>query len=203
MKKIFLFDINHVILDGHDYRHIYDALDCKCSYEEFKNIMRDTKMFYDYEYGIISTETFLDTMRELTGSSIGKEAYLKAHNEAKGKVFESTLRVIRDIKKRGYAIGILSNLKKIDVQYFQSIVDTDIFDYEFYSCYLHAMKPSDRIFRFVCEITDSEENEVYLFDDLEENCAKAREYGIKAIRTTGEDIIENYERYVLKGEKIC
>lgn len=202
MKKIFLFDINHVFIDGHDYRKIYDAMKCSCTYERFLDIARFSKLFYDCEYGTISTDEFLSTLNELVGSTISKEDYIRAHNEAKGKIFDGTLRVVEDIKKRGHAVGILSNLKKIDVQYFQKLVDTDGFDYEFYSCYIHAMKPSDRMYRYVSEITDTKENEVYLFDDLEENCEKAREYGIKAICTTGENIEENYRKYVLGGEEL-
>jgi len=196
MKKIFLFDINGVILESIDAKMIYDGLQCKCTYEEFLRIDTKSKLYYDHESGLISTNEYIELLKELTGANITKDDYIKLHYKAKGKYSEQAIKLIKHLKKKGYKVGIISNLKKMDAQYFFKTFDTDCFDYEFYSCFVHSMKPEDKIFEEVARVTKPLENEVYFFDDVEENCIAAKKYGLKAICTRSNNIIENYKKNI-------
>jgi putative hydrolase of the HAD superfamily len=200
VEKIFLFDIGKVIVKGHDHKALYEAMHCDCTYEEFKNIFTNSKLYRDTETGLISTDQYIDELKNLTGSKIRKDDYIDLHNKNKQEYYDTTLSLIKHLKSKGYKIGILSNLKKMDVEYFMKTYETDIFDYEFYSCFVHAMKPSDDIYEMVSRVVKPNENEVYFFDDLEENCEGAKRYGIHAIQTTGETILEDYKKYVRESE---
>ena len=64
------------------------------------------------------------------------------------------------------------------------------------------MKPESDIYEHVRKVTHADENEVYFFDDLEENVKEARKHNIKAIQTTGATILEAFNENVkLEGEK--
>lgn len=200
MEKIFLFDINGVILESVDIKLMYDEMKCTCTYEEFKSISTASKLYYDHESGFIGTDRYIELLKEYTGSKITKEDYIKLHYRAKSKYSEQAKKLMKHLKSKGYKLGIISNLKKMDAEYFFKTFDTDQFDYEFYSCFIHSMKPDDKIFEEVARVTKPLENEVYFFDDVLENCKKAREYGIKAINTTSNNIIENYKKYTKDDE---
>ena len=199
MEKIFLFDIGNVIFKIRDIDELYKKLECKCSYEEFYKFFMDSDTYRASESGKMSIYDYIDTLKKVTGSSVSYEKYIEYHNEVNGVVYEDTIELIKYLKQKGYKVGVLSNLKSIDVDFFKTIFDTNTLDYEFYSCYIHSMKPNDEIYEHVSNVTNPEENEVYFFDDLKENCDAAKKFGIRAINTAGVTIKEDYKKMVESG----
>lgn len=200
MNKIFLFDIGNVIFKTNDYKELYTRLNCTCSLEEFIEHFRYSEYYENCEKGLISTYDYIDALKKDIGSEVSYDEYIQIHYATKGEIYKDTINLMNSLKDKGYKVGILSNLKKTDVDHFKTIYDTRKLDYEFYSCYLNDMKPSINLFNHVAKITKTDKNEVYFFDDLEENCEGARKCGIRAIQTFGYNILENFNKYVnMKG----
>lgn len=190
MQKIVLFDIDGVILSSCNYEKFLKSIKSQCSLEDFRKIYSSGPVFEQCEKGRISIDEFWMNVKTRLGADMGTDEFIKLHASCRGQVFEETIEVMKDLKKKGYKIGILSNLKSIDVDNIRKIVDIKMLDYEFYSCYVHALKPNREIFEHVARVVEPLVNEVYFFDNVMENCCEAEKWGIKAICATGFDILE-------------
>ncbi|MDR2537023.1 MAG: HAD family phosphatase [Treponema sp.] len=93
-----------------------------------------------------------------------------------------TVRLMEDVKKAGYRLGILSNmaqrfLSQIRAEYPSvfSMPDLSVF-----SCELRLIKPEKAIYEALLERLKCEAPDVVFFDDVPINVEKARDLGIKA-----------------------
>jgi epoxide hydrolase-like predicted phosphatase len=92
--------------------------------------------------------------------------------------------LIRQLQKR-YKIGLLSNINIGSYYHVRRIADLGSFDYLILSCYAHARKPDPAIFRYAVAKTGLRRDQILFIDDMEQNVAAARKFGIGSIRFTG------------------
>lgn len=195
MSKIFLFDVDGVIVGDYDYESLYKSLQCTVSFEDFKKIYSKCDEYYKCEKGLITFYEFAANVKEKIGSNIDAKEFSVFHKNCKGEFYPNTISLIKTLKKEGYKVGLLSNLKEIDIEFLKENLDIE-FDYEFYSCRMHMMKPDDEIFAFVATETSAMTNDVYFFDNLLVNCEASSKYGLKSICTTGDNIEKSFKKYV-------
>ena len=92
-----------------------------------------------------------------------------------------TVKLMEDVKKAGYILGILSNMPhdflawaRINIPVF-SLPQIGLF-----SCELNLVKPEEEIFRKLITTAGAEPEELVFFDDNPENVRSAVSLGIKA-----------------------
>jgi putative hydrolase of the HAD superfamily len=142
-----------------DNRQIYDRGLVNGS-EYFKNILADVGIFPDDS-----------VIEEMIQRDVKSWSGINAETE----------RLMRDIKKAGLKVGILSNM----VQPFLDIVrkDMPVFrlpDGSVYSCEVDTVKPERKIYELLLSALDCEADELVFFDDTEINVSAAEKLGIHA-----------------------
>jgi epoxide hydrolase-like predicted phosphatase len=133
--------------------------------------LKDARWFFDqtvfYEP---RTFTFDDFWPEVTGQS--------------GVMYPGTYDVIGRLRSTGrYKIATLNNeSRELNDYRVQAFDLRNYFDFFICSGYVHEMKPHAGIYHSALEISGTAAERSVFIDDKEENCAAARELGMRAIR---------------------
>jgi putative hydrolase of the HAD superfamily len=89
--------------------------------------------------------------------------------------------LVRDLKKAGVKLGVLSNM--VD-DFLQRVKDTlpvfKMFDESVFSCDVKMIKPDEKIYRLLLSRLGCEPDELVFFDDVEINVKAASSMGIHA-----------------------
>lgn len=188
MKDIYVFDMGNVITRPANLKGMYENVNPKCSYKEFKDLFYHSGLSTKVYKGEIDDNTFFSEIKRKIETDKTVEELQKLYIESKGGIYESTLNFINKLKSENKKIYLLSNLKEIDYEYLKSVIDIDLFDKKFLSFNLNSCKPNKDIYQQV--IKDIGTNNFYFFDDTEENVISAKSLGISAYHTTGDNIEE-------------
>ena len=141
--------------------------------------------FKELEEGNISVAEFYDQLRKLTNQAPDEEIA----NAFKAFLVDfpiSKLKMLRDLKQRGYKMLLLSNTNEI---LFPFICETffrqegysidSYFDQLFLSYEIGAIKPDPRVFQHVIEQGGINPEETLFIDDSEENLNSAAQVGFE------------------------
>ncbi len=118
------------------------------------------------------------------GLNITSDYFIKKFVELYiGKKIDGMFEFVKELKKEGYKIGLLSNTNKLHINYlkhkFSNFKD---FDAVFYSYEIHINKPSLDAYRYVLEKLKVEPNKILFIDDTYENIKSAESLGIECIQ---------------------
>ena len=86
-----------------------------------------------------------------------------------------------DILHKDYTTAFLSNIDKSRYQYTAKILDMELFDYRFASCYMGERKPGVHIYRHAVEQMHIMPDEAVFIDDRLENVVGARKAGLNVV----------------------
>lgn len=117
-----------------------------------------------------------------------EELIRDAYAHAEGTIWEMpyTMEWIKELKKKGYRLYVLSNYAKDlfertrDKMPFLPYMDGVVFSHE-----CHLMKPEREIYKYLCDAYSLLPAESVFIDDNAENIEAARSFGIHGIRFTG------------------
>lgn len=132
---------------------------------------------FQYDKGIISYDEFLESACRITGV---KKA--QAHSIIVSSLHPNNalLSYIQDLKKRGYALGVISNVgMSLDTILPPEFIEC--FDVMTLSYQVHAIKPHPEIFKRHLKRTGFLPDETVFIDDRAVNCEGARMVGMGAI----------------------
>jgi len=161
-------------------------------------------------FGVLTTETWLafidslpertdvDAVRQVrrayTSGQISKQACVRQIKELTGRVFTEAedqeevarntivLAYIRELRGRGYKIGLLSNIASNWIRdSFLSPQEQALFDDMTLSFEVGIVKPDPRIFELACKRLGVDMNQTVLVDDIERYCMAAKEVGMAAV----------------------
>ena len=147
-------------------------------YAKYRRQLDGNFISFDDMYDLI----FADNDIEL--GEADKEELIEADISSFHPCNGETLALMRNLKERGYKIGILTNMPTAFVPSFKKY-------YEDFIALADAMvisgeekmyKPQRRIYRLMTKRLNVEPEEICFFDDVEANCESARSCGWKAIR---------------------
>lgn len=154
-----------------------------------------SKVAYELETGKIAG--FVDFYRDISKEldiHLEMAEFEKAFLGIIGEPFAGTEEMLEELAI-SYRLMILSNTNEPHWQYCLSRLPLDKYvERSFLSHEIGAMKPADTIYEHVVsEIEDDPEN-IYFFDDKEENVIAAREHGIKAYKSWGGEVLRHQLR---------
>jgi putative hydrolase of the HAD superfamily len=104
------------------------------------------------------------------------------------RINPGTTALMGDVKKRGFTLGILSNMPHDFLAWARKNIpvfaeaDTAVF-----SCEVNAIKPEPLIYEILRGRLGCEFREIVFFDDMPDNVARARELGIQAFLWNGSE----------------
>lgn len=183
MINTIIFDIGNVLVDFR-WRQMYESFGLKeDDIEKLADATVRHQAWMDLDQGIITTEE-------------AEEAYVKAAPEYREFIeriyqemdnmlvqFDYSTPWIKEMKKRGYRIYILSNWSKPAYEACQDtalsflpLVDGVVFSYQEF-----VIKPDQKIYDIICNRYHINPAEAVFLDDSEANIKGAREYGLHAI----------------------
>lgn len=183
MINTIIFDIGNVLVDFR-WRQMYESFGLKeDDIEKLADATVRHQAWMDLDQGIITAEE-------------AEEAYVKAAPEYREFIeriyqemdnmlvqFDYSIPWIKEMKKRGYRIYILSNWSKPAYEACQDtalsflpLVDGVVFSYQEF-----VIKPDQKIYEIICNRYHINPAEAVFLDDSEANIKGAREYGLHAI----------------------
>ena len=151
------------------------------------------QLMHDYEYGNISTETFLTTLQEYCypGTTIDqiREAWLSMLDTLP----QERLDYIASLRRKGYRTVLLSNSNELHWNpIWEQYRLGEYFDAVFASHHLHMAKPNREIFDHVVREAQVDCAHTVYVDDLEKNRKAGELYaGWKTVGSIQELRIEN------------
>jgi putative hydrolase of the HAD superfamily len=92
-----------------------------------------------------------------------------------------TVRLMEDVKKAGYTLGILSNMSHEFLAWArENVSGFRLADVSVFSCEEGLIKPESAIYETLLARLGCPATEAIFFDDIPVNVEKARDFGIKA-----------------------
>jgi hypothetical protein len=143
----------------------------------------------DFGKGLINSQQFYRLLCDRLKIFIGWNEFRYAW----GDIFFPNFPVIdllREAKKSGYKIGLISNLDELHWDWVQRYFATclDFLDYTFLSFELGCLKPSREYSKAVARrLRGYPRKSIIAIDDRDENVREFREFGFKAVHYTGDN----------------
>jgi FMN phosphatase YigB (HAD superfamily) len=169
MIEVIVFDLGKVLVDF-DYSIAARRLVGKeVTPEQMMRFVAESRLFIDYETGLITNEEFYQKVRALTGFTGGLDEF----GECFGDIFTPIQPMIdlhATLRRRGFPTFIFSNTNDLAVRHIrQSFPFFSDFDGYILSYQHHAMKPNARLYEVVEEQTRRRGAQILYLDDRPEN----------------------------------
>ena len=177
-----IFDLGKVLVDF-DYRQAAKqiARRAQSSPDVIRKLIDQSHLLHRFEMGQISSEQFFDEVRTVTGFDGSLEEFAPLFADIFVPVDEM-IELHREVKAQGFLTYVLSNTNALAVGHirrafpFFAHFDDYIFSFEH-----GAMKPDERIYRVVEDLTGRNGADLIFIDDREENLLPAAALGWRTI----------------------
>lgn len=128
------------------------------------------QLMHDFEYGNISTDTFLETLQEYCHPGTTVEQVRAAWMSMLDELPQERLDYIRSLRERGFRTILLSNSNELHWNpIWEQYQLGNYFDAVFASQNLHMAKPNKEIFDHVVREAKVDSAQTIYVDDLEKN----------------------------------
>ena len=155
---------------------------------------------YELEKGHITEDAFLTMLRAELAVDLGHEPEMHGFKEIYFEALEPNLPMVhemREARREGYRMALLTNNVREWEPLWRSMLDVDeIFELVVDSAFVGMRKPEPEIYRLTLDrlrrhdpgaLGELEFSECLFVDDVEVNCAAARELGIEAVHFRDND----------------
>lgn len=196
-EKIYVFDLGNVIVVPMNIKLLFEKLKCNISYEEFIEFFKKDQSVIDAHTGVISDDEHIEKLLKFSKSNKNIDEYKKIYcGPIRNSLYPDTIEIIDNLKKLGKKVCMLSNLRKIDFEWFSTVYDINKFDELFLSYEMQISKPDKKIYKQMIKKLNVEPENIYFFDDSRVNIEAALECGINAFCVTGETIKDVWKNEV-------
>ena len=201
--KNIIFDFGNVLFDldlGAIHRKMQVLLNGQ--YTQVREQLRESGIFHLYETGGISTEEFVETIRQASDPPLKSEQVIAAWNSIFIGMPRERFGMLLQLRQR-YQVFLLSNINDMHARWIDEYLLREhnlpdfqeiYFDAVYYSHLIRLRKPERDIYEYVLADAEILPEECLFIDDLEPNIEAARALGIQSIHKTPElDIMELME----------
>jgi putative hydrolase of the HAD superfamily len=140
---------------------------------------------FELETGRISEKSFLQTLGEELTDRLGHPVELHGFGERYFDNLQPNERMIeymRELRGRGYRMAICTNnVREWEPLWRAKLPVDEVFDVVVDSGFVGTRKPEPRIYEITLERLGIAAPAALLVDDIEVNCAAARELGLRAV----------------------
>ena len=186
MIKNIIFDVGKVLVEYDPYTYVKKRGYSKEEQETVLNAVFCSAMWLRADRGPIGTKELIEGF--VANAPEHEELIRDAYGHAEETVWEMpyTMEWVKDLKKRGYRLYVLSNYGKDlfertkEHMPFLPFIDGVVFSHE-----CHLMKPEWEIYKHLCDTYSLLPSESVFIDDNAENIEAARRFGIHGIQFMG------------------
>lgn len=192
---LYVFDLGNVVVDIDFNRALGVWSDfSRIPLANLQSKFRFTEAFYQHERGAISDEEFARRLCHDLDMALSDEQFAAGWQAIFAGQREETVEVMRELRRRGHRVVILSNTNQLHTEYWTEAYPEAIASAD--SLYLsHQMgmrKPDAEIYANVLRQEGFDAASTLFFDDNEDNVEGARQLGIRAIRVTDKQTIPEW-----------
>ena len=141
---------------------------------------------FELETGRITEAAFMGALSEQLSAATGEEVELDGFGERyfqQLKPNEPTIGYMRELRGRGHKMAICTNnIREWEAHWRAMLPVDEIFEVVVDSAFVGSRKPEPRIYEITLERLGADPETTLFIDDVEINCAGARELGMRAIR---------------------
>lgn len=191
---VVLFDLGRVVFD-YDWSRAFTIWSA-CSGLEVDTIRErfTTRGAYErFERGELTPGEYFAILDHQLGTGIGNDAIARGWNAIFGELVSGMTEVIAAVRTSAYRVAALSNTNAAHAVTFGALYAPVLADIGriLASHELGHRKPEEACYRETCARLGVAPEAVLFFDDLADNVAAARDFGIQAVRVTGIDDVRN------------
>lgn len=177
MLKNIVFDLGGVVV-AHNEKSFAEKLGEFFSFVFGPDMKCVPSFWVDYDLGIKSIDETAAAVAEYRNCSpeLAKEHMLYAISLQ--EEVEPTVRLIRELKERGYGLYVLSNMSKEYIEFLRKLPVFELFDQQVVSCEIHLGKPDLKIYHYLLDHCNLDPAETIFIDDRIDNVEVAAKLGI-------------------------
>lgn len=177
MLKNIVFDLGGVVV-AHNEKSFAEKLGEFFSFVFGPDMKCVPSFWVDYDLGIKSIDETAAAVAEYRNCSpeLAKEHMLYAISLQ--EEVEPTVRLIRELKERGYGLYVLSNMSKEYIEFLRKLPVFELFDQQVVSCEIHLGKPDLKIYQYLLDHCNLDPAETIFIDDRIDNVEVAAKLGI-------------------------
>ena len=132
----------------------------------------------DYDLGVRTIDETAASVAEYRKCSVEEAKANMLYAISLQEEVEPTVRLIKELKERGYKLYVLSNMSKEYIEFLRKLSVFEYFDYEVVSCEVHLGKPNPEMYKYLLEHCGLNPSETIFIDDRHDNVEVAAELGI-------------------------
>jgi putative hydrolase of the HAD superfamily len=140
---------------------------------------------FELETGRMTEAEFLRSLGEQLSSQLGRGVELHGFGEryfANLHANEPMIDFMRELRRRGYKLAICTNnVREWEGRWRSKLPVDEIFDVVVDSAFVGTRKPERRIYELTLERVGTIAAGALFIDDIEVNCAAARDLGMRAV----------------------
>ncbi len=179
MIKAIIFDLGGVVINFNNTPYYkYLSKEGGLSLKTIRHVIEDVTL-PDFEKGKITLQQFEKNTAIKLGMKQNRIRWLEFYKETVMFNYD-VIELITTLHKE-YITGYLSNVDISRYLYTIKIMNMDLFDFKFASCYIKLRKPDIKIYKKVIKELKLPSKEIIFIDDREENVNSAIKAGINGI----------------------
>ncbi len=179
MIRAVIFDLGGVIVKFTNDQYYHRLAEISGKKHEFVKRAVESKELPLLESGKISITEFNAAVAKKLDIKTGRMDWFSFYKKTV-KLDMAMLKLVDSLHKR-HVTAFLTNIDESRYLYTAKILDMDLFDYKFQSCYLGMRKPDPRIYVHVLKKMHIKPEEAVYIDDRLENVRGAKRVGINAV----------------------
>jgi glucose-1-phosphatase len=149
----------------------------------------DSGIFENLETNNICEDDFLEVFLEYMNPSTQKNQVAAAWNAMLITIPQQGLKLIEELRTKGYRLFVLSNTNSIHLREFRKIAEREhgicdfdaLFDKTYYSHIVELRKPNRGIYDYVLRDAELIPEETLFIDDNQENLTAAQKTGLNTL----------------------
>ena len=183
-----MFDLGNILVKLNDVTSLWPDREPEPGSLSFSDRWSISRTVHDYETGQIpDLETFFRLAVGELEITVSQDRFRRIFIDMIGDLFDETIPLLTALKPY-YRLALLSNTSPDHWYHCRDKLGLGgFFDHVFVSYEMGCMKPDKRIYEQVLERLKADPQNIWFFDDRQDNTEEARKQGMNAIHSLGGD----------------